>query len=246
MKTSVLVSAMMLIFFAASAQNSGPAEPSYSSKKGFGICVIVQPMWYKQTALNQRLTTANLPQLSIFNWQMGLGFSYLFKTGTEIGFDVTVSSKTDTSDLFHIITTTPLSYDFVVRQNILSIVEGIQLYAMAGGGAFQQFMTIEKPTPVVNQFQQALLTNNVARFTQETEGIVFGLGLKIIDSEQKQTQLTEYAAFELGYRIQYGKTLWYNNFYDLNNGPKANLRQFYISCKLGGFIKAINKPKKGR
>jgi hypothetical protein len=176
---------------------------------------------------------------------MGLGISYLFKTGTEIGLDVTSSSKTNTSDLFHI-TTTPLAYDFVVRQNILSIVEGLQLYAMAGGGGFEQFMTIERPTPVVNQFQQALLTSNVARFTQATEGIVFGLGLKIIDSEQKKTQITDYAAFELGYRIQYGKTWWYNNFYDLNNGPEADLRQFYISFKWGGFIKGINKPKKGR
>jgi hypothetical protein len=245
MKTSVLVSAMMLIFFAASAQNSGPAEPSYTSKKGFGIYAIVQPMWFKQTALNQRLTAANLPQLSKFNWQMGLGISYLFKTGTEIGLDVTSSSKTNTSDLFHI-TTTPLAYDFVVRQNILSIVEGLQLYAMAGGGGFEQFMTIERPTPVINQFQQALLTSNVARFTLATEGVVFGLGLKIIDSEQKKTQITDYAAFELGYRIQYGKTWWYNNFYDLNNGPEADLRQFYISFKWGGFIKGKNKPKKGR
>lgn len=235
----------MLIFFTASAQNPGPEEPSYSNKKGFGIYGIVQPMWFKQTALNQRLTAANLPQLSKFNWQMGLGISYLFKTGTEIGLDVTSSSKTNTSDQFHI-TTTPLAYDFVVRQNILSIVEGLQLYAMAGGGGFEQFMTIERPTPVVNQFQQALLTSNVARFTQATEGIVFGLGLKIIDSEQKKTQITDYAAFELGYRIQYGKTWWYNNFYDLNNGPEADLRQFYISFKWGGFIKGIVKSKKGR
>jgi hypothetical protein len=245
MKTSVLVSAMMLIFFTTSAQNPGPAEPSYNSKKGFGIYAIVQPMWFKQTALNQRLTAANLPQLSKFNWQMGLGISYLFKTGTELGLDVTSSSKTNTSDQFHI-TTTPIAYDFVVRQNILSIVQGLQLYAMAGGGGFEQNMSIERPTPIVNQFQQALLTNNVARFTQATEGIVFGLGLKIIDSEQKKTQLTDYAAFELGYRIQYGKTWWYNNFYDLNNGPEADLRQFYISFKWGGFIKGKNKPKKGR
>jgi hypothetical protein len=245
MKKSIIISAMMLIFFTASAQNPGPAEPSYSNKKGFGIYVIVQPMWYKQTALNQRLTDANLPQLSKFNWQMGLGISYLFKSGTEVGLDVTSSSKTNTSDLFHI-TTTPLAYDFVVRQNIISLVPGLQLYAMAGGGGFEQFMTIERPNPVVNQFQQALLTSNVARFTQATEGVVFGLGLKIIDSEQKKTQITDYAAFELGYRIQYGKTWWYNNFYDLNNGPEADLRQFYISFKWGGFIKGIVKPKKGR
>ncbi len=245
MKKSIIINAMMLIFFTASAQNPGPAEPSYSSKKGFGIYAIVQPMWYKQTALNQRLTAANLPQLSKFNWQMGLGISYLFKTGTEIGLDVTVSSKTNTSDLFHI-TITPLTYDFVVRQNIISLVPGLQLYAMAGGGGFEQFMSIERPTPVVNQFQQALLTSNVARFTQATEGVVFGLGLKIIDPDGKQKQVTEYSAFELGYRIQYGKTWWYNNFYDLNNGPEADLRQFYISFKWGGFIKGIVKPKKGR
>jgi hypothetical protein len=72
------------------------------------------------------------------------------------------------------------------------------------------------------------------------------LGLKIIEADRKQTQLTDYWAIELGYRIQYGKTWWYNNFYDLNNGPEADLRQFYISLKWGGFIKGIVKPKKGR
>jgi hypothetical protein len=245
MKKSMLLSLCLIAFFVASAQKPEQETVAFNNKKGWGIYAIVRPMWYNQTALNQRLNAANLPEVSKFNWQLGLGISYLFETGTELGLDVTSSSQNKNSNQSSL-TAMPLAYDFVVRQNLASIARDFHLYAMAGGFGFEQLISIERQSPAVNQFQQALLTSNVSRISLATEGFVFGFGLKNIDLDKKQNHLAEYWALEIGYRLQLGKTWWSNTFYDISNGPEADVRQFYLSMKFGAFLKAKQKSKKER
>lgn len=240
MKKAGLITALMLSVFSAMSQQKETPEKRFTSKKGFSVYAGIQPMIDEQKALNESLTNAALPGISNFNLLFGLGTSYLFKTGTELALDVAVRNNQKATQAYKM-NTTPLAYDFVVRQSLFGINDA-DFYVAAGAGGFEQYFNIERITPVPTSFNQALSAPNAVALAQFSEYMVFGLGLRMIDNNGLEKAFTQYAAIEIGYRHQFGNTLWNNYFHEINDGPEARLRQFYMSFKFGGMMKGKNKP----
>lgn len=240
-----LIVSVILFFSCLHVVSQTPNEPErkFTTKKGFALYALLQPMWQNQDALNQRLATVNLPNIRSYNGQMGIGFSYLFKTGTELALDVSSSARTLSTPTYHM-NISPISYDFVIRQSLIAIHREMQAYVLVGGAGFEQHISIERPTPVTQQFNQVLATNNVSRFSQSNDGILFGIGIRGISENERSKNVSEYFAIELGYRTQLGYMGWNTFYHMLENSPEADIRQFYLSIKLGAFLKAREKSRK--
>lgn len=221
------------------AQVNEPAKNKYTSQKGFGFYALVQPSWYNQTALNERLATIVAGKMGKFSLSMGLGVSYLFKTGTELALDVAMFHRNYTNETYQL-QAFPVNYDFVIRQSLFSLRDA-KVYVLAGAGGFEQAVTIERPVAANAAFNQVLAANNASRMTQMNDYFLAGLGLRFPTNENADKQVGEYVAMELGYRHQMGDSWWNTHFAELNNSPDASFRQFYLSFKFGLFVKGKKK-----
>jgi hypothetical protein len=221
------------------AQVNEPAKNKYTSQKGFGFYALVQPSWYNQTALNERLATIGGGKMGKFSLSMGLGVSYLFKTGTELALDVAMFHRNYTNETYQL-QAFPVNYDFVIRQSLFSLRDA-KVYVLAGAGGFEQAVTIERPVAANAAFNQVLAANNASRMTQMNDYFLAGLGLRFPTNENADKQVGEYVAMELGYRHQMGDSWWNTHFAELNNSPDASFRQFYLSFKFGLFVKGKKK-----
>lgn len=221
------------------AQVNGLAKNKYTSQKGFGFYALVQPSWYNQTALNERLATIGAGKMGKFSLSMGLGVSYLFKTGTELALDVAMFHRNYTNETYQL-QAFPVNYDFVIRQSLFSLRDA-KVYVLAGAGGFEQAVTIERPVAANAAFNQVLAANNASRMTQMNDYFLAGLGLRFPTNENADKQVGEYVAMELGYRHQMGDSWWNTHFAELNNSPDASFRQFYLSFKFGLFVKGKKK-----
>lgn len=221
------------------AQVNEPAKNKYTAQKGFGFYALVQPSWYNQTALNERLATIGAGKMGKFSLSMGLGVSYLFKTGTELALDVAMFHRNYTNETYQL-QAFPVNYDFVIRQSLFSLRDA-KVYVLAGAGGFEQAVTIERPVAANAAFNQVLAANNASRMTQMNDYFLAGLGLRFPTNENADKQVGEYVAMELGYRHQMGDSWWNTHFAELNNSPDASFRQFYLSFKFGLFLKGKKK-----
>lgn len=221
------------------AQVNEPAKTRYTAKKGFGLYALVQPAWYNQTALNERLATIGAGKMGKFSLSMGLGVSYLFKTGTELALDLAMFQRRYTNETL-LLQASPVNYDFVIRQSLFSVRDA-KVYVLAGAGGFEQAVTIERPVAADANFNQVLAANNASRVTQMNDYFLAGLGLRFTADENTSKPVGDYVAMELGYRHQMGDSWWNTHFTELNNSPDASFRQFYLSFKFGLFVKAKKK-----
>ncbi|MBM3440028.1 MAG: hypothetical protein FJX94_04130 [Bacteroidetes bacterium] len=244
MKAIVTTAAMLAILFTTKGQENDLPPAKYTTNKGWSIYAIVQPLYYHQESLNNRLSQNGLPGFQRLTLPLGIGFSYLFKTGTELSLDlVTTSAHRSTPESASYLFSSSLGMaDFSVKQSVAKINQAT-IYAMAGLGGSNQVMSIERKNTTVTSFNNAILTNNVTQLIQSDEYLSFGIGIRALADEDERKAVTEYAIIEAGYRHQIGETWWQTQFMMLDNGPNAALRQFYISFKYGAFLKGKQKSK---
>lgn len=244
MKAILTAAALLAITCTTKGQENDLPPVKYTSNKGWSIYAIVQPLWYHQESLNNRLSQNGLPGFQRLTVPLGLGFSYLFKTGTELSLDVvgTSAHRSTPESASYIFSSSLGMADFSVRQSVAKINQA-KLYAMAGLGGSDQVINIERKNTNVTSFNDAIVTNNVTRLIQSDGYLSLGIGIRALANEDERKAVTEYAMIEAGYRHQLGETWWQNGFTLLEGGPNAVLRQFYIAFKYGAFLKGKQKAR---
>lgn len=221
------------------AQPANPRPPAYSDFRGWAGYMLVQPAWQGRSAFDNEVEAAGFPASSVFGFNVGLGASYLFGTGTSVGLEFAYRSAEGERN-GNSVRVQPHYYVLNIRQYLLDVRTARFFVSGSLFGAEQSY-TFTRPLPPPASPTQAIGTNNVSQLYRNAEGAGFGLGLTFRGERGKEYRVTDWVEMETGYRSNYAAPFYTVNAAELSALPEDRLRQFYITMRAGVFVRGRAK-----
>jgi hypothetical protein len=211
----------------------------FRNDRGVTVHMLVQPSWQNNSVFNKQLETIGYPTQNSFGLHLGIGASYLFKTGTSVGLEYAIHPTQKQANG----NSTKLNqhlFLFTVKQYIVDLHRARLFISLSGMGLEEQYTfnrQMSPPSSLVN----ALTTPNTTRFNRYADGIRGSIGITFKGENGLTHRITDFVEMETGYRMHVGTPFYTSGEADLPALSGDSFRQFYIAFRGGLFIRKKKK-----
>lgn len=227
---------LLVIFFCTQLHAQELSRPAaYSDKKGLTLSLLVQPTRQSQTVFDTQLQSLGFPSQTPFGLLLGIGATYLFKTGTAVGYEFAYFSNNRERN-GNRTQIQPHLYSINVKQYV-SDWQKARLFVGTAVVIIDEHYTFSQQTAAPATLAQAITDRNAAQLKRHTGALGVSMGITFKGYNAPTERLTDFVEMEAGYRFHVEKPYYTAQNFEINGLSGDRFRQFYISFRAGVFVR---------